>query len=156
MTCSRRMKQSAIRAIWALLLAGAAIVTSAPAQQPVPTAIPVGVVKAERKAITRTMTFVGRIDAVNRVEVRARVTGYLEAVLFKEGDQIKKGAPLYRIEQGTYAAAVEQARLRWCEPEIHLGDLRVQQSSGHAVQLDLNAAPTEPGDHRGLELGVAD
>ena len=104
------MKRRIVCAIGAGLLAGAAAVMSAPAQQQrAPAAIPVGVVKAERTAVTKTMTFVGRVEAVNRVEVRARVTGYLEGVLFREGDLIKKDAPLYRIEHGIYEAAVEQA-----------------------------------------------
>ena len=80
------------------------------AQQQPSTPLSVGVVKAERTAITRTITFVGRVEAVNRVEVRARVTGYLEEVLFKEGDLVKAGAPLYRIEHGLFQAAVEQAQ----------------------------------------------
>ncbi|MEA3023678.1 MAG: rane fusion protein multidrug efflux system, partial [Alphaproteobacteria bacterium] len=85
-----------------------AIVAPAHAQQP--QVIPVGVVKAERKPIAATLDFVGRVEAINRVEVRARVTGFLEEVLFKEGDLIKEGAPLYRIEQGLFKAAVEQAQ----------------------------------------------
>jgi membrane fusion protein (multidrug efflux system) len=80
----------------------------ASAQQPV--AVPVGTVKAERKPIAQTKDFVGRIEAVNRVQVVARVTGYLEAILFKEGELIKEGAPLYRIEKGLFQAAVEQAK----------------------------------------------
>ena len=110
MTISRRTRVRAARAICVAFLAGAAAVTSAPAQQQAPAAIAVGVVTAERTAVTKTMTFVGRVEAVNRVEVRARVTGYLEGVLFREGDRIKKGAPLYRIEQGQFQAAVEQAQ----------------------------------------------
>ena len=51
--------------------------TPAHAQQSPPTAIAVGTVVAERKAITRSGVFVGRVEAVQRVEVRARVTGYL-------------------------------------------------------------------------------
>jgi membrane fusion protein (multidrug efflux system) len=78
-------------------------------QQQAPATVPVGVVKVEEKSIATTLDFVGRVDAVNRVEVRARVDGFLEEVLFKEGDPIKEGAPLYRIEQGLYQAAVEQA-----------------------------------------------
>jgi membrane fusion protein (multidrug efflux system) len=105
----RHAKGCAGWAIGAVLFAGAAVVPPAQAQPQAPTAIPVGVVKAERTAITKTMKFVGRVEAIDRVEVRARVTGYLEAVLFREGDFIKKGAPLYRIEHGTYEAAVEQA-----------------------------------------------
>jgi membrane fusion protein, multidrug efflux system len=95
--------------IWpVLLICGLAV--PAHAQQASSTPLSVGVVKAERTAITRTSTFVGRVEAVNRVEVRARVTGYLEEVLFKEGDLVKAGAPLYRIEHGLFQAAVEQAQ----------------------------------------------
>src|SRR5262249_37352144 len=50
-----------------------------------------------------------RVEAINRVEIKARVVGFLEAVLFKEGDPVKQGDPLYRIESGLYQAAVEQA-----------------------------------------------
>ena len=72
-------------------------------------AIPVRVITAERKPVTRMLDLVGRVEAIQRVEVRARITGYLEEVVFKEGDAIKEGAPLYRIEKGLFAAAVEQA-----------------------------------------------
>src|ERR1700724_1805166 len=74
-----------------------------------PPAVPVGVVTAERKPVTKSLDFVGRVEAVNRVEVRARVTGYLQDVLFKEGDLVKEGAPLYTIEKGLFEAAVGQA-----------------------------------------------
>lgn len=79
------------------------------AQEAAPTTVPVGTVVAEKKSVTPSVEFVGRVDAVNRVEVRARVTGYLDAVLFKEGDPVKEGAPLYRIEKGLFEAAVKQA-----------------------------------------------
>jgi membrane fusion protein (multidrug efflux system) len=85
------------------------LVAPAGAQQTPPTAVPVGVVKAERRPIEKTRDFVGRVEAVNRVEIRARVLGFLEAVLFKEGDPIKEGDPLYGIEKGLFQAAVEQA-----------------------------------------------
>jgi membrane fusion protein (multidrug efflux system) len=78
------------------------------AQQPT-AAVPVGVVRAERKPITKAGDFVGRVEAISRVEIRARVTGYLDEVLFKEGDLITAGAPLYRIEKGPFQAQVELA-----------------------------------------------
>lgn len=79
------------------------------AQQTQPSAVPVGTVYAERKPIAKTLDFVGRVEAIERVEVKARVTGYLEAVLFKEGDVVKVGDPIYRIEKGLFQAAVTQA-----------------------------------------------
>ena len=80
----------------------------ATAQQPT-TAVPVGVVRAERKPIVKAGDFVGRVEAISRVEIRARITGYLDEVLFKEGDLITEGTPLYRIEKGPFQAQVELA-----------------------------------------------
>src|SRR6185369_14125645 len=55
------------------------LVASAAAQQPAPAAaVPVGTVAAARKPIAKTADFVGRIQAVESVDVNARVTGYLE------------------------------------------------------------------------------
>lgn len=96
-----------------LLLAGLAVLASphgASAQPAQPAAIPVGTTPAQKRPIERTADFVGRIEAVNRVEVRARVTGFLEAVLFRDGESVKEGSPLFRIERPPFEAAVEQAR----------------------------------------------
>ena len=71
--------------------------------------VPVGTVAAERKPVSRASDFVGRVEAINRVQMRARVTGFLEAVLFKEGDTIKENAPVYQLEKGQFEAAVKQA-----------------------------------------------
>jgi membrane fusion protein, multidrug efflux system len=83
-----------------------ALAIAARAQQAAPS---VGTAYAERKPIAQSADFVGRVAAVDKVEITARVTGYLEKVLFKEGDFVKQGDPLYRIEQEPYKAAVEQA-----------------------------------------------
>jgi membrane fusion protein (multidrug efflux system) len=80
------------------------------AQQPPTTAVTVGVVKAERKPVSQTAGFVGRVQAINSVAVQARVTGFLDAVLFTEGDLIKEGQPLYRIEKDQFQATVDQAQ----------------------------------------------
>ena len=77
--------------------------------QPKESAPHVSTVNAARKPIAKTHDFVGRVEAINRVEVRARVKGYLDAVLFKEGDLVREGAPLYQIEKGLFEAAVGQA-----------------------------------------------
>src|ERR1700751_1361670 len=79
------------------------------AQQQPPTAVPVGVVEAERRPIAQSGEYVGRVEAISRGEIRARITGFLEEVLFKEGDLIKEGTLLYRIEKGLFQAQVEQA-----------------------------------------------
>jgi len=98
-----------MRASLLVLCLAAFVAAQAQAQQPVPPPVPVGTVQAVRKPITQSKTFVGRIQAINNVEVRARVTGFLKEVLFKEGDTVAVGAPLYTIEPDQYAAAVQQA-----------------------------------------------
>ena len=83
--------------------------------------VPVGVITATKQPIARSAEFVGRIEAIDRVDLRARVTGYLDAVLFKEGDRVKEGAPLFRIDQAPFQASVQQAQgaLLRAQGDIH-------------------------------------
>jgi RND family efflux transporter MFP subunit len=53
--------------------------------------------------------FTGRTTAPKTVEVRARVTGYLDKVLFKDGDEVDKGDPLYEIDPRPYQAFLDRA-----------------------------------------------
>ena len=78
---------------------GAALSQSAPGGPPA-----VGIVEAIRRPITETNEFLGRIEAINRVNVVARVTGFLDKRLFVEGAEIKKGDLLYRLERGPFEA----------------------------------------------------
>src|SRR6202051_3555350 len=90
-----------------LLIAGAiAIGAIAPARaQPAASGPPaVGIVEAIKRPITETSEFLGRIEAVNRVNVVARVTAFLEKRLFEEGNEIKAGEHLYRLERGPFEA----------------------------------------------------
>jgi membrane fusion protein (multidrug efflux system) len=70
----------------------------------------VGVVRAARQQITETDEFIGRIQAVNRVALVARVTGFLDKRLFAEGAEVKKGDLLYQIEKPPFQAAVDAAQ----------------------------------------------
>ena len=79
------------------------------AAQPAPGAPPaVGVVKAERRAVFETSEFVGRVQAVNRVELVARVTAFLVQRAFTEGSEVRAGDLLYRLERGPFEAALMQ------------------------------------------------
>src|SRR5580704_10331340 len=86
----------------AAIAVGAASATKA---QPAPSGPPaVGVVEAIKRPITETSEFLGRIEAVNRVNVVARVTAFLDKRLFEEGNEIKAGDHLYRLERGPFEA----------------------------------------------------
>src|SRR5258708_11051806 len=67
----------------------------------------VGVVRAERQQSTQSDDFIGRIQAVTRVALVARVTGFLEKRLFVEGSEVKRSDLLYQIEQPPFQAQVD-------------------------------------------------
>jgi membrane fusion protein (multidrug efflux system) len=103
---SRTIRARALTLFIALCLA-----PPASRAQPGPATPPaVGVVRAERQQITQTDEFIGRIQAVNRVALVARVTGFLEKRLFVEGTEVKKGALLYQIEQPPFQAQVDASK----------------------------------------------
>lgn len=77
---------------------------------PAPQAITVGTLAASKESIAKSLSFVGRVAAVERVEVVARVSGYLEQIHFTEGGTVKAGDPLYTIEKALYEAALQQAQ----------------------------------------------
>ena len=88
--------------------------------------------------------YVGHIEAIQAVEIRARVEGFLEQVNFKEGDFVKAGDVLYLIEQAPYKAkvAADKARLAQAEAELdranrHLVRLRAARpESIRATDMD--------------------
>jgi membrane fusion protein (multidrug efflux system) len=104
----RRLRPSPGRVRRVVLAAAVAACLALPAlaQQ----AAPVGTIIAAKQPVSRELEFTGRVEAINRVDVRARVTGYLEAVLFKEGEIVKEGDKLFQIESAPFEAAVQQAQ----------------------------------------------
>jgi membrane fusion protein, multidrug efflux system len=70
-------------------------------------AVPVS--KPIEKVITDTVDFTGRTDAVESVDIRARVTGYLMGMPFKEGGEVKAGELLFEIDHRPYKAQLDQA-----------------------------------------------
>ncbi len=108
-----RRVQEMTRKLWfvlcvAVLAAGQAL--PAAAQDTAAPAVTVGTVPAKLQSIAKTMDFVGRVKAIQRVDITARVKGYLQSVLFKEGDAVKEGDQLYQIEPDEYQTAVKQAQ----------------------------------------------
>jgi membrane fusion protein (multidrug efflux system) len=125
----------------AALLCSVALVPSIWAQQP--NAVSVGTVAAERRPITPTSEFVGRVEAVERVDIRARVTGFLRQTLFKEGDLIKEGTALYRIEPESFQAAVLHARGALLEAQAKYANATAQRMrTEELVKTDAAARST--------------
>jgi membrane fusion protein (multidrug efflux system) len=90
----------------ALLLALHPVVAIAQAPGGPPPAV--GVVTVEKKAITESDEFIGRIAAIDRVQLTARVTAFLEQRLFVEGTEVQAGDLLFKLERGPFEATVQQ------------------------------------------------
>ena len=102
-----------------------------PAPPPPPPAV--GVQAAEMKGVTPSYDFVGRIKAVNTVQLRARVEGFLEKVLFTEGQHVRAGDLLYQIEKTQYQASVDQANANLAAAEAV--ELNAQLQFNRSVDL---------------------
>jgi multidrug efflux system membrane fusion protein len=74
---------------------------------PEPPAVPVS--KPVRRVVTDYVDFTGRTDAVQAVDIRARVTGYLTEMPFKEGAEVKKDDLLFVVDPRPYQAQLDQA-----------------------------------------------
>jgi RND family efflux transporter MFP subunit len=75
----------------------------------------VTVAEVEEHKIAEWDEFIGRLEAVDSVEVRARVSGYVERVSFKEGKQVGKGDLLFQIDPRPYQADLARAEAQLAE-----------------------------------------
>jgi len=126
----------------------AAMLLSVPAvpQAGAPGAPPaVGVVKAEFKPMAESTEINGRIEARNRVDLIARVTAFMNERLFTEGDYVKTGQLLYRLERAPFEsdveakeAAVAQAKAQLENAYLTLSRAQelLQKNSGTQVAVD--------------------
>lgn len=79
-------------------------------QAPPPPATPVGVIVVSEQPVTLSAELPGRTAAYETSDVRPQVDGIIRARLFQEGDYVRAGQPLYRIDPVTYEARVANAR----------------------------------------------
>ena len=66
----------------------------------------VGTATVHRQAVTETSEFVGRVQAIDKVDLVSRVTAFLDAIHFTEGAEVKQGDLLYGLERGPFEADV--------------------------------------------------
>lgn len=75
-----------------------------------PTAIPVSVYTVAEEDVTTVETYPGVVVALNEVELRAEVGGYVTAIFVKDGQKVTKGQKLYEIDRTNYLAAYNSAK----------------------------------------------
>jgi membrane fusion protein (multidrug efflux system) len=131
--------------VWGTLLAGCGDQQEqAPAAAPPPA---VSVIEVAPQDVAPSAQFLGRVVAIDKVDLRARVQGFLEQRLFTEGDDVKTGDLLFVIEQPPFQAQVAEARAQVARAEAALAEAnatleRVQQAvkSGAVSKQELDQA----------------
>lgn len=91
----------------ALMLTAACATQAQSAPQPAPPRV--AVVPAEHRSLPLERTYTGRVEAIHTVELRPRVGGALDRVLFQEGAVVRQGTPLFQLDQRPYAIALRRA-----------------------------------------------
>ena len=105
--------------------------TQAQAAPPPPT---VTVAKPTKKLVTDRDEYVGRFIAFDYVEMRARVSGYLEKILFKDGQLVKEGDPLFLIDPRPFQAALDQAKAAVVQAKANLAFAESDLKRGESLR----------------------
>lgn len=146
-----------------IIVAGGIVWICLPKPKPVEYPV-VAVEEVETDNVNIYGEYVGRINAHQFVEVRARVEGYLEKMLFDEGTYVEKGQTLFIIDPLLYKANVESAKARLnkakaqaLKAERDLNRIKPLYEANAASQLDLdNAVAAYETSHADVVIGEAD
>jgi RND family efflux transporter MFP subunit len=89
--------------------------------------------------------FTGRLDAVKTVEIRARVTGYVNEAVFREGDLVKEGDLLFQIDPRTYQADLNQAKANL---NVALADQNLQEKNAERARRLVASKSLSPEEYQ--------
>src|ERR1700730_18454228 len=107
---------------------GLGLVVSAPRAalaQGTPGAPAVGVAEVAKRSITEKSEFLGRIEAINRVNILARVTAFMEKRLFTEGVEVSTNDQLYLLERGPFQADLDAKKAEVAQLEATLANAKL-------------------------------
>jgi membrane fusion protein, multidrug efflux system len=110
-----------------------------------PAAVPVGAIDVAPQAVPVTFDAVGRTEGSRDVQVRARVPGIIEQQLYNEGDTVKAGAPLFRIERAPFEIELAQSRAALAQERARL-DLAQQETERLKGLADRRAISQKEAD----------
>lgn len=124
----------------------------------------VTVTSVQSKDLRPSVSFTGRIEATDKVDLRARVDGFLDKREFTEGQDVKAGDLLFVMEKGQYEAAVAQAQgnIEAAQAALSLAEIEVKRQTDLVAknaapqsQLDLASAKQREANARLDQLGAA-
>jgi RND family efflux transporter MFP subunit len=89
-------------------------------EMPPPPPVPVGVIRAEQRDVAHMASGIGTVESLHNVTLRPQVEGVLAEVLFREGELVRKGDLLARIDDRSLAASLAQAQAEKARNEAQL------------------------------------
>jgi multidrug efflux system membrane fusion protein len=142
-----------IAALTALTIGGVYHGSSrAETKAPAPQATPVPVATLEETNVSLWDEFSGRLEAVERVDVRSRVAGAVKAVHFTEGALVKRGDLLVTIDPDPYAAEVERARAQMVATQARLAYAKSEHQRAQRLWAESAIAQRELDERVNAEL----
>ncbi|HEX6083870.1 MAG TPA: efflux RND transporter periplasmic adaptor subunit [Thermoanaerobaculia bacterium] len=106
------------------------------------------------RTVAITQTYPAQVEAIERVELRPRVTGALDAVHFTEGSVVSRGQLLFRIDPRPYAAALAEAEAALTQAKAD-AEATVREGERAARLVEKKAISQEDADRRIASAGVA-
>jgi membrane fusion protein (multidrug efflux system) len=98
-----------------------------------PQAVPVSVVEVRPQDVALAPSYLGRTEASQKVEIRARVNGFLDAVTFQEGGNVEAGQPLFQIDPRPFQVRLNEAKAAQASAEARLAQARRQLERAQAA-----------------------
>lgn len=148
------MLVSAVAALTLLSGCGRSGAGDAHASNGPPPAPEVQVAEVALQAIRPWDEFNGRIEAVEAVQLRSRVSGYIERIAFVEGQEVKKGQLLFVIDQRPYRASLASAQAQLERARAAAGLAQTQDQRARQLVAE-NAVSREEADTRAATLAQA-
>src|SRR3954470_10053249 len=135
----RYPKTLIVTAICVLGIGCLASCTRQPAPEKPAAAVQVVVTTPIKKSIVEWDEYVGRFDAVDFVEVRARVSGYLQEIHFEEGQIVNEGDLLFVIDPRPFAAELKRAKAQVVEAKANLAQSTAKLAEAKALKSKAEA-----------------
>jgi len=117
-----------------------------------PAAVPVTVAEVESRQITPWQDYSGRVEAVERVDVRSRVAGAVQSLHFREGALVKKGDLLITIDPAPYAAELDRAEAQVVAAQARVAYSRSEASRARRLLDDHAIAQREFDERQNAQL----
>lgn len=143
----------------AVMMTGALYGCSRGEEAPAPQAAPVTVANPLARQVVDQDEFTGRFEAVQTVDVKARVGGYIQSVHFKDGDFVRRGQLLFTLDPRPAQAAVSSARaqLSQAQAQLTLAQANLTRSEGLLAAQAVSQAEVDAnrGALEGAQANVA-